>query len=142
MKYWPILAVAGLGVGLAAPLSAQNAPDPNQFYNFAVQVVGNIDQNRAALVWDRSSPEMKAQLPKDRFVAQIAANKASRGAVVGRTWQSVARSVVRSTTAPTGQVPVVIVTFTSTTNKNVSFNEVVTFSYGKDNLWHTFNYSN
>jgi hypothetical protein len=85
---------------------------------------------------------MKAQVPKDRFVAQIAANKASRGTVVARSWQSVVRSVVRSADAPTGQVPVVIVTFTTTTNKNVSYNEVVTFSFGKDNLWHTFNYSN
>ncbi|MEP6868840.1 MAG: DUF4019 domain-containing protein [Novosphingobium sp.] len=138
MKYWPALAL----VGLAAPLSAQNAPDPNQFYNFAAQVVGNVDQGRAAVVWDRSAAEMKSQVPKDRFVAQIAANKASRGGVVARSWQSVVRSVVRSATAPTGQVPVVIVTFTSTTNKNVSYNEVVTFALGKDNLWHTFNYSN
>ncbi len=138
MKYWAVFAVAGF----AAPLSAQTAPDPNQFYNFAAQVVSNVDQGRAAMVWDRSAAQMKAQVPKDRFVAQIAANKASRGAVVARSWQSVVRSVVRSADAPTGQVPVVIVTFTSTTNKNVSYNEVVTFSFGKDNLWHTFNYSN
>ncbi|MEP7222607.1 MAG: DUF4019 domain-containing protein [Novosphingobium sp.] len=110
--------------------------------NFAAQVVNNVDQGRAALVWDRSAAEMKAQIPKARFIEQIAANKASRGPVVSRAWQSVVRSTIRSATAPTGQVPVAIVTFTSTTNKSVSYNEVVTFSYGKDNLWHTFNYSN
>jgi len=139
MKYWPAIA---LFAAVTTPAAAQTMPDPNQFLVFASQVAINVDQGRAALVWDRSAPALKAQIQKDRFVAQLAASKASRGAVVARAWQSVVRSVVRAVDVPTGQVPVVIVTFTSTTNKNISYNEVVTFSFGKDNLWHTYNYSN
>lgn len=131
MKYVLALALAAV----STPAFAQAVAGPETFVAFATQVATNVDQGRAALVWDRSSQAMKSATPKDRFVSQVTRKQQSNGTPVARVWQSVVRSAVSNGNRPGGQM--VTVTFQVTTNKNTSYNEVVQFIMEQDNLWRT-----
>lgn len=133
---------AALVLLLAVPARGQQAqPDPAQFLAFGLQVTNNLEQGRAGVVWDRASAAFKASIPKDRFIAQATQNHQMRGTVVSRVWQSITRRNVRVSERPVVERPLIIVTFASTTNKNVTFYETVQFSLEADNLWHTANYT-
>ena len=64
------------------------------------------------------------------------------GTPVSRQWYSIARSAVPDSEQPNVQRPMVTVTFITTTNKGTSYNEIIQFVLGADNLWHTAGYSN
>ena len=137
----PLLAFALAAV--ATPALAQAVPNPDTFVAFATQVASNIDRQQAALVWDRSSPMLKGNIPKDRFLARVLDKQQRNGTTVSREWQSVVRSQVAATNDQNGpQTPMVTVTFVVTTNRRLSFNEVIQFVLGQDKLWHTAAYLN
>jgi hypothetical protein len=137
MKYLAALALAALSAPAITPAFAQAVGGPETFTAFAAQVATNVDQGRAALVWDRASEALKTSTPKDRFVSQIVRKQQQNGATVSRVWQSVVRS---SVTGGRGQL--ITVTFVVNTNKNTSYNEVVQFTAERDNLWRTSAYIN
>ncbi len=136
MKYLTAFALAAV----ATPAFAQAAPNPDTFFAFASQVATNIDRNQAGVVWDRASPTLKSSQPKDRFIARILDKQQKNGATVSRDWQSVIRTFGNS--GAEAQRPMVTVTFVVTTNKRLSYNEVIQFVLGQDNLWHTAAYLN
>jgi Protein of unknown function (DUF4019) len=138
MKFLPAVAFAAI----ATTAHAQAVPNPATFIAFATQVTNNIDQQRAGLVWDRASDMLKGRIPKDRFVAQILDRQQRNGATVSREWQSIIRTTVTISDQPLVQRPMVTVTFLVTTNKRISYNEVIQFTIGQDNLWHTASYLN
>lgn len=143
-------ALALVAATLTAPLHGQPAPSqpapaaapaplgPNTFIAFAGQVVTNLDQGRAGLVWDRSAPGFKASTPKDRFVADVARKREQTGKIVSRQWASVTRS---TTTANGRQQPLVIVTFIATTDKRATYNEIIQFTASTENAWQLANYT-
>jgi len=137
MKFFlPTIAIAVL----ASPALGQAVPNPETFMAFASQVANNIDRNQAGLVWERSSPTLKSSQPKDRFLARILDKQKKNGTTVSREWQSVVRTFGDS--GADAQRPMVTVTFLVTTNKRISYNEVIQFVLGQDNLWHTASYLN
>lgn len=136
MKYLIAFALAAV----ATPALAQSVPTPDTFYAFANQVATNIDRNQAGIVWDRASPTLKSSQPKDRFLARILDKQQRNGATVSREWQSIVRTFGNS--GADAQRPMVTVTFVVTTNKRLSYNEVIQFVFGQDNLWHTASYLN
>ena len=134
--FLPVIAFAMI----SSPALAQAVPNPDTFLAFATQVASNIDRNQAGLVWDRASPTLKSSQPKDRFLARILDKQQKNGTTVSREWQSVVRTFGNS--GADAQRPMVTVTFVVTTNKRLSYNEVVQFVFGQDNLWHTASYLN
>ena len=136
MKYLTVFALAAV----ASPAFAQAVPAPDTFVAFASQVANNIDRNQASLVWDRASPTLKNSQPKDGFLARILDKQQKNGATVAREWQSIVRTIGNS--GADAQRPMVTVTFVVTTNKRLSYNEVIQFVLGQDNLWHTASYLN
>ncbi|MGE3690799.1 MAG: DUF4019 domain-containing protein [Novosphingobium sp.] len=149
MKKFATLALAA--VVLASPLAAQQQParsaqqtqpaafpGPNMFLAFAGQVVTNLDQGRAALVWDRAAASFKASTAKDRFVADVSRKREQTGKIVSRQWANVARSTI---SANGRQQPLIVVTFTATTDKRATYNEIVQFTPGPDNAWQLANYT-
>lgn len=125
---------------ISTPAFAQAVPTPDTFFAFASQVASNIDRNQASVVWDRASPTLKSTQPKDRFLARILDKQQKNGTTVSREWQSIVRTPGSSGTD--AQRPMVTVTFVVTTNKRISYNEVIQFVFGQDNLWHTAAYLN
>ena len=136
MKYLTAIALAVV----ATPAFAQAVSTPDTFVAFASQVANNIDRNQAGVVWDRASPTLKSSQPKDRFLARILDKQQKNGATVSREWQSVIRTV--GNTGADAQRPMVTVTFIVTTNKRLSYNEVIQFVLGQNNLWQTASYLN
>ena len=136
MKYLIAIALSAV----ATPAFAQAAANPDTFVAFANQVATNIDRQQAGVVWDRASPTLKSSQPKDRFIARILEKQQRNGATVAREWQSIVRTF--ATTGAEAQLPMVTVTFVVTTNKRLSYNEVIQFVFGQDNLWHTAAYLN
>ena len=135
-RFLPVIAFAAF----ASPALGQAVPNPDTFTTFASQVANNIDRNQAGLVWDRASPTLKSSQPKDRFLARILDKQQKNGATVSREWQSIVRTFGNS--GADAQRPLVTVTFLVTTNKRISYNEVIQFVLGQDNLWHTASYLN
>ncbi len=133
MKYLAALALAAI----SAPAFAQVASGPETFVAFATQVATNVDQGKAALVWDRASQSMKSNTSKDRFVDQVARKQRQNGTTVTRNWQSIVRSGVTG-----GRGQLVTVTFTVTTNRNTSYSEVIQFIAEQENVWRTSTYIN
>ena len=133
MKYLAAFALAAI----STPAIAQVAGGPENFVAFATQVATNIDQGRAALVWDRASQSLKSNTPKDRFVEQVTRKQRQNGATVTRNWQSVVRSGVTG-----GRGQLVTVTFTVTTDRNTSYSEVIQFIAEQENVWRTSTYIN
>lgn len=136
MKYLTAFALAAV----ASPAIAQVNATPDSFVTFANQVATNIDRNQAGLVWDRASPTFKSGQPKDRFLARILDKQQKNGATVSREWQSVVRTFGNS--GADAQRPMVTITFVVTTNKRLSYNEVIQFVLGQDNLWRTASFLN
>jgi hypothetical protein len=132
----------------AAPLQAQQgtapqagAGTPNMFLQFSSQVVINLDQGRAATVWDRSSASFKGSVTKERFVADISRKRQQTGAIIARSWVSVSRTSVSSGGRNAVPQPMIVVTFEDTTEKHETHNEIVQFTLESDNLWHLANYT-
>lgn len=111
---------------------------PNAFVAFALQAAGNLDQGRAALVYDRSAAGFKASTSKDRFVADVTRKREQVGRIVNRQWSGVTRSAIN---ANGRQQPLVIVTLITTNDKRQTFNEIVQFTLEPDNGWHIANYT-
>lgn len=122
----------------AAQPAQQAFPGPNLFIAFAGQVVTNLDQGRAGVVWDRSAAGFKASTPKDRFAADVTRKREQTGRIVSRQWAGVTRSTV---SANGRQQPLVVVTFVATTDKRATYNEIVQFTLEPDNNWHLANYT-
>ena len=144
-----LAALALASAALASNLQAQPAQQaqqaaapqslgPDAFIAFAAQAVSNLDQGRAALVYDRSSAGFKASIAKDRFVGDIARKRDQVGKIVTRQWIGVSRSSIN---ANGRQQPLVIVTLVATNAARQSFNETVQFTLEPDNGWHIANYT-
>lgn len=146
MKYLAALALAVVSTPVLAqgqaPAQAPAVAGPETFIAFATQVATNVDQGRAAIVWDRASQALKSSTPKDRFISQIQRKQQSNGTPVARAWQSVVRSAVNSSGRAGNQGQMVTVTFLVTTSRNTSYSEVIQFIVEPDNLWRTSAYIN
>ena len=55
------------------------------------QVLGAIDNGRAADLWEEASPTVKARIPKAEWARSMADARQKVGAVAERTWASVVR---------------------------------------------------
>lgn len=147
-----ILAVA---LGLSGPVSAQApagglagqtpkqaaALGPSSFLDAAQNVVNAIDRYEMATVWDVSSPIMKASIPKDRFVANVAQRRATLGSIRTRDWTSIMRVPIIKAGGPLPVGQYISIRFATTGQTGATAEEVVSFSLDADGQWRMAGYT-
>ncbi|WP_428685759.1 DUF4019 domain-containing protein [Sphingopyxis sp.] len=131
----PVASSPATNPARAAPLG------PSNFLDAALGVVGAVDRYEMAIVWDASSPVMKASVPKDRFIANVAQRRAVLGSIRTRDWVSVMRVPVAkaSGSLPAGQY--MSVRFATVGQNGSTMEEVVSFSLDSDGQWRLAGYT-
>lgn len=122
-------------------VASQPQLGPTDFLNAALFVVASVDRYEMADIWDKSSPIMKASIPKDRFIASTAQNRAILGAISGRDWSAIMRVVVAEKSDPLPPGRYMSVRFNTTGQKGATMEEVVSFHLDADGLWKLAGYS-
>lgn len=114
---------------------------PTDFLNAALAVVSSIDRYEMGLIWDTSSPIMKAGIPKDRFVSNTAQKRAVLGGVAARDWTAIMRVVIdeKGGALPPGRY--MSVRFRTSSRNGTSVDEVVSFHLDGDGQWKLAGYS-
>ena len=120
---------------------AQLARQDAEMSKAASQVVQLVDGNRIPEVWDVASSVAKAVVPKDAFVAQIAADRKKLGAPAERKQVAITRSAY----GPGAQVPagnyINVVYATKFANAPKPVRELVSFHLDNDKTWRVSGYS-
>lgn len=137
-----VLAPGGASAQAAKPgVAAQPQLGPTDFLNAALVVIAAVDRYEMADIWDKSSPIMKASIPKDRFIANTAQNRAVLGAVSGRDWSAIMRVVIAEKNGPLPPGRYMSVRFNTAGQKGATMEEVVSFHLDTDGLWKLAGYT-
>ncbi|MCL1634253.1 DUF4019 domain-containing protein [Luteimonas sp. SX5] len=107
----------------------------------ATQVLGLVDANRIAEVWEGASPTMKRLVTKDEFIKQVTIDRNRLGAPASRGKAVVSRSQFNAG----GQVPAglyINVNFpTKFAKAPQPVRELVSFRLDEDKVWRVSGYS-
>ncbi|WAC25233.1 DUF4019 domain-containing protein [Blastomonas sp. SL216] len=114
---------------------------PTDFLSAALNVVDSVDRYEMGDVWDRSSPIMKASVPRDRFVSNTAQKRASLGAVSSRNWISIGRIVVVDNKSPLPPGQYISVKLVTNGSSGVAMEEIISFHLDVDGQWKLAGYT-
>jgi Protein of unknown function (DUF4019) len=125
----------------SAPSFAQQAPDPNQFVQMALQVTDMIDKGQSGSIWDSSSLIMKSTTKRDQFVSVTEQRRKQQIKINNRQWESVLQQSVAQGVqgVPPGRYLTVIFIGTNTVGQGVK--EQVSFALDGDNMWRVVGYT-
>lgn len=149
-KYIGLFVLLSLGTWCSLPTiavaqttapSAQAQLGPTDFLNAALNVVGSVDKFEMASIWDRSSPIMKASIPKDRFIASTSQNRALLGAISSRDWSAIMRVIITDKSGPLPPGRYMSIRFNTFGSSGTSMEEVVSFHLDGDGQWKLAGYS-
>lgn len=121
--------------------SAQAQLGPTDFLNAALEVAGAVDRYEMASIWDRSSPVMKASIPKDRFITSTAQNRALLGAISSRNWSAIMRVIITDGSGPLPPGRYISIRFDVVGQGGKSMEEVISFHLDADGQWKLAGYS-
>ncbi|MBU8976805.1 MULTISPECIES: DUF4019 domain-containing protein [unclassified Lysobacter] len=126
----------------AAP-AASRAPatdiGPSNVVQAATEVAQLIDGGRIAEVWDGSSPVSQRAITRDKFVAEVNAQRKPLGAPTSRHWIAVTRNAVQGDkTVPSGMY--VSARFETHFAGNRIAEELFSFRYDEDSTWRLSGY--
>lgn len=127
--------------GNAGSVAPRPQLGPTDFLNAALSVVAAVDRYEMADIWDKSSPIMKTSIPKDRFIASTAQNRAALGAVGGRDWSAIMRVVIAEKNGPLPPGRYMSVRFNTAGQNGATMEEVISFHLDADGLWKLAGYT-
>lgn len=124
------------------PVQAQGrANSSNAYIDAGLSIVAAIDRYEMGAVWQAASATMKASIPEERFIANIAQKRAQLSTIRSRDWMSVMK--VPITTAegglPAGEY--VSVRFATSGNNGKVMEEVISFRFDEDGQWRLVGYT-
>lgn len=126
---------------LTAEQQAQLARQDAEITQAAQQIVQMIDANRTGEVWDMSTAAVKSMIPRERFMQEVAADRANVGAAAQRGQAVVTRSQFQAG----GEVPeglyLNVVFPTRFANTPEPVRELVSFRLDEDRVWRVSGYS-
>lgn len=120
-----------------AQLAKQNA----EMTQAALKVAQMVDANQLAQLWDGASVVAKRAVPKEAFVAQIAAARKRLGAVGGRGQATVTRVRYDNGAAVPAGLYVNVSFPTRFANAPQPVRELVSFRLDEDKVWRMSGYS-
>ncbi|WP_431129156.1 DUF4019 domain-containing protein [Variovorax paradoxus] len=139
MKIRPIAACLLTLATYCAAASAQDV-DPGALVKAAQATVQQIDEGRAAAVWDGMSAAVKQRVSRKDFAEAIARSRQSLGTPGVRYWVTVSRQQAAGTASiPAGMYS--SVEFESLVGGTKTVRELVSFRFDEDNTWRASGYT-
>ncbi|WP_338445560.1 DUF4019 domain-containing protein [Pelagerythrobacter marensis] len=124
-----------------SPAAAPAQLGPSDFLNAALHIVAAVDRYEMGEIWDKSSPIMKASIPRDRFVGNTAQQRAMLGAVSNREWRAIMRVVLDTGDGPLPPGRYMSVRFATAGQSGITMEEVVSFHLDADGQWKLAGYT-
>jgi hypothetical protein len=139
MKIRPIAACLLTLATFCTAASAQDV-DPGALVKAAQATVQQIDEGRAAAVWDGMSAAVKQRVSRKDFAEATARARQALGTPGVRYWVTVSRQQAQGTASiPAGMYS--SVEFESLAAGNKTVRELVSFRLDEDNTWRASGYT-
>jgi len=135
-----ILSSPGTAMQTTSPAPAAQL-GPTDFLGAAQRVVAAVDRYEMGMIWDVSSPIMKASIARDLFISSTAQQRAMLGSITARDWTAIMRVIISQKSGPLPPGRYMSVRFRTTGQNGKSLEEVVSFHLDTDGQWKMAGYS-